>query len=246
MFSLACAAFALGPTSAAKVAFVEQLRARYVDIAAFNLAWGLHVASWEALLSYPPGLPDKLPPAATEDLTTFSQAISERYYRIIKEAVHSIDPHHLYLGSRFAAITPESLAACVRWCDVVSVNLYSERFDLTRLGAIDKPVLISEFSFGSQDRGPFWAGVIDVGREGERATRYRDFVIHAARDPRVVGTHWFQYLDEPASGRLLDGENGHFGMVSIADVPFVTLTDEMRRSNADAKSTRADLFFANP
>lgn len=245
-YSLASAAFALGPTSAAKVALVDALRTRYGDIASFNAAWGLHVASWDALLSYPPALPDVQPAAALADLQSFSEALAERYYRIVREAIRLHDPHHLYLGSRFAALTPEALAACVRWCDVVSVNLYSERFDLARLGAIDKPILISEFSFGSQDRGPFWAGVVDVGREGERATHYRAFVIQAAHDPRVIGAHWFQYVDEPASGRLLDGENGHFGMVSIADVPFVTLTEEMRRTNAEAKKVRADMFAANP
>jgi hypothetical protein len=34
--------------------------------------------------------------------------------------------------------------------------------------------------------------------------------------------------------------------VSIADVPFVTLTEEMRRTNAEAKKVRADMFAANP
>jgi hypothetical protein len=245
-FALAEAAFALGPTSAAKLALIAQLRARYGDIGAFNAAWGLHVASWEALTSYPPALQDPLGAAARDDLLRFSQALANQYYQTVAEAVHRQDPHHLYLGSRFAAITPEALAACARWCDVVSVNLYSEHFDLARLGAIDKPILVSEFSFGSQDRGPFWAGVVDVGREGARATHYSEFVAAAARDARVIGAHWFQYLDEPASGRLLDGENGHFGMVSVADVPYVTLTDEMRRTNAEASLARESLLFEKP
>jgi hypothetical protein len=40
----------------------------------------------------------------------------------------------------------------------------------------------------------------------------------------IVGAHWFQYLDQPASGRLLDGENGHLGLVAITDVPIRALS----------------------
>ncbi|MNG39650.1 hypothetical protein D3C84_1278350 [compost metagenome] len=47
--------------------------------------------------------------------------------------------------------------------------------------------------------------------------------------------HWFQYLGQPASGRLLDGENGHFGLVGITDLPFQGFVDSVRKSNLQAQ-----------
>lgn len=49
--------------------------------------------------------------------------------------------------------------------------------------------------------------------------------------PMIVGAHWFQYLDQPASGRLLDGENGHLGLVAITDMPYPGFVDAVRKSN---------------
>jgi hypothetical protein len=235
-FSLALAAFGLGPTSAAKAALVAQLRTRYTSIDAFNRSWHLNVASWEDLVKHAPALPDTLSGEAQEDLKTFSAALAERYFSTVKAAITKEDAHHLYLGSRFASITPEALAACARYCDVVSVNLYAAHMDLARLDGVDKPVLISEFSFGAQDRGSFSGGNVDVASAAERGRRYAAFVLAAAHDARVLGAHWFEYLDEPASGRRLDGENGNFGMISIADVPFVTLVESMQAANLQASS----------
>ncbi|MNV76632.1 hypothetical protein D3C71_1699930 [compost metagenome] len=50
----------------------------------------------------------------------------------------------------------------------------------------------------------------------------------------IIGAHWFQYLDQPASGRLLDGENGHLGLVAITDVPYTGFVEAVRRSNLQA------------
>jgi hypothetical protein len=231
-YSLALATLSLGPTSAAKVAMVEQLKARYGEIANFNSAWHLQVASWDELVKRGPSLPAPLSNETLDDLKAFTALYADRYYLAVKAGLAKEDPHHLYLGSRFAAITPEALAACVRYCDVISVNLYTTSMDLGRLDNADKPVLISEFSFGAQDRGSFSGGVIDVGSETERGRHYASFMNEASRDPRVVGAHWFEFIDEPASGRRLDGENGNFGMVSIADAPYATLVAAMQSANA--------------
>jgi len=61
-------------------------------------------------------------------------------------------------------------------------------------------------------------------------------------EPSIVGVHWFQYLDQPVSGRLLDGENGHLGLVGITDVPFQGFVEAVRKSNnqvADVLSKEA-------
>lgn len=51
------------------------------------------------------------------------------------------------------------------------------------------------------------------------------------RQPDFVGAHWFQYLDEPLTGRTLDGENTHIGFVTVADLPYQGLVAAARGAN---------------
>jgi len=46
--------------------------------------------------------------------------------------------------------------------------------------------------------------------------------------PAFVGCHWFQYSDEPLTGRF-DGENYNIGMVSGTDTPYVELVTAARQ-----------------
>jgi hypothetical protein len=92
-------------------------------------------------------------------------------------------------------------------------------------------VLVTEFHFGSRDRGSFWGGVSEVYKEEDRAPAYAHFLKQALAEPLIVGVHWFQYLDQPLSGRLLDGENGHLGLVGITDRPFQSFVEGVRKAN---------------
>jgi len=40
--------------------------------------------------------------------------------------------------------------------------------------------------------------------------------------PAMIGTHWFQWLDQPATGRN-DGENYNIGFVDVTDQPYAEL-----------------------
>ena len=73
-----------------------------------------------------------------------------------------------------------------------------------------------------------------MAREEARGPAYATFLKQAMAEPSIVGVHWFQYLDQPVTGRLLDGENGHFGLVGITDVPFQGFVDSVRKSNLAA------------
>ena len=55
------------------------------------------------------------------------------------------------------------------------------------------------------------------GRESERGPAYARYLRAVADNPDFVGAHWFQYIDEPLTGRTLDGENAHIGFVTVAD-----------------------------
>ena len=104
-------------------------------------------------------------------------------------------------------------------------------YDFAALRNLDKPVLITEFNFGSTDRGPFWGGVTPLSKEEDRGPAYANFLKQALSEPSIVGVHWFQYLDQPVTGRLLDGENGHFGLVGVTDLPFQGFVETVRKSN---------------
>jgi len=233
------------PRSPAKQAFLAMLRRKYGDALRLGVAWGIGVTRWEALApaGFQAPLPDEAHPAIAEDYSAWLSAYADRYFRIVAQALRRHDPHHLFLGSRFAVRTPEAVAACARWCDVISINVYADLpqhgMDLAALQRLGKPVLISEFSFGSTDRGPFGAGPVPVWNEARRGEAYGRFLAAAAAEPLIVGAHWFQYADQPVTGRLLDGENAHFGLVGITDLPFGSFVKAVRNANASVEKNRA-------
>jgi len=99
--------------------------------------------------------------------------------------------------------------------------------------ALGKPALIGEFHFGSTDRGLFWEGLVGAGSENERGPAYARYLRPVVDNPDFVGAHWFQYTDEPLTGRTLDGENAHIGFITVADLPyteFVTTASEANLS----------------
>ena len=235
-YGLAVETLRLGAASPAKRAFVVQLTGKYRDAERLAAAWGLTVSSWdqlrEANITLSPTMLAK--PMVIDDLRAFGALFAETYFRAVAEAIRRHDPHHLYLGSRFQARTPEAVAACAKYCDVVSFNVYREDLsgeEWTRFHALGKPALIGEFHFGSTDTGLFWPGLFDVAVEEERGPAYAAYLRSALANPDIVGCHWFQYVDEPLTGRLLDGENGHMGFVSVADIPYAGLVSAAREAN---------------
>ena len=69
------------------------------------------------------------------------------------------------------------------------------------------PLIIGEFHFGALDRGLFHPGLVAVANQEARAQAYKDYVLGALAHPQFVGCHWFQYQDEPTTGRGYDEEN---------------------------------------
>ncbi len=237
-YSLPLGALAADPKSPAKSALIAQLVDSYRQPERLGRAWGIPLAAWSELGRAGFALPplSLRNPAVQGDLAAFSRRFADAYFRTVAAALHHYDPSHLYLGSRFAWQTPEAVAACARWCDIVSFNIYSRSIadDPDRWAgfhALDKPALIGEFHFGSTDRGLFWEGLAGAGQESGRGPAYARYLAAVADNPDFVGAHWFAYLDEPLTGRTLDGENGHIGFVSVADVPYLGLVNAARTAN---------------
>ena len=223
--------------SPAKQAFIEVLKTKYGTPAKLAAAWGIALDSWDALeaTNYAAPDPNEVHPAIADDYSAWLRQYADQYFRVVSQAIHKHDPHHLFLGGRFAVHTPEAVAACAQYCDVVSFNGYADvpehAFDVAAFAKLGKPALIGEFHFGSDDRGPFGKGVVPVWNEQQRGEAYARYVAAAAANPVIVGVHWFQYVDQPITGRLLDGENAHIGLVAITDKPFKSFVDAVREAN---------------
>ena len=89
--------------------------------------------------------------------------------------------------------------------------------------AIDPPILIGEFHFGVPGRG-MPPGLKQTANQEERGVAYRYYVENALADGNIVGTHWFEWVDEPSTGRF-DGENYNIGLVDVTDRPYGELIE---------------------
>lgn len=154
--------------------------------------------------------------------------VAEVYFTTIARILHEELPNHLYLGCRIAWGTPDIYRAAARHCDVVSVNVYSYSFDRDLPdGSEDKPMINGEFHFGALDRGMFHTGLVATRSQDERAACYRTYVEACLDNPRVIGTHWFEWRDQPLTGRS-DGENYQIGFVTVTDAPYPELVEAAR------------------
>lgn len=228
--SLAIGAAKSPPAQMAKQELLQQLKAKYVDISKLNETWNAHYGSWEALLESRE-TPDK--EHARADLETFYSKLAEQYFRVVREAIKAAAPQQLYLGCRFAWVNARAAAAAAKYCDVVSYNLYQRsvsHFEFN--GGADVPLIIGEFHFGALDRGMFHTGLVPVADQQARAKAYKEYVLGALKHPQFVGCHWFQYQDEPVTGRVYDEENYQIGFVDVADTPYAETVEAAREVGA--------------
>jgi hypothetical protein len=216
--SLAVATLISPADQPAKKVFVEDLKAKYGTIEKLNAAWGTDHASWEALLQSQKA-PDKK--KAWDDLAAFYTKTAETYFRTIRDEIKEVAPNQLYLGCRFAWVNDRAARAAAKFCDIVSYNRYTYSVKEQRLpDGIDMPIIIGEFHFGALDRGMFHPGLKITANQAVRAATYNRYVRGALENPYIVGAHWFQYKDQPTTGRS-DGENYQIGFVDICDTPYL-------------------------
>lgn len=155
----------------------------------------------------------------------FIERAFERFLSVVNRAVRRHDPNHLNLGLRFGGVPPEWMLRASRSFDVCSLNVYATEADpkvLQRIYQVSgRPILIGEFHFGVPGRG-LAAGLVQVRDQAERGVAYRYYVEQAASFPAFVGVSWFQWIDQPVTGRG-DGENYNIGFVDVTDRPYTEL-----------------------
>jgi hypothetical protein len=181
--------------------------------------------------------------------------ISSHYYRLVWEALKEADPEALVLGDRLPIYyDPFAVRAIAPYVDVISTNynvdspegwLASYFFEGLMELAPSRPVLISEWFFASKENrtGNRNLGhLMTVGTQKERAAGAREAAKAFAKQPQVVGIHWFQYWDHPKGGRL-DGEDYNFGLVDVDDRPYEELVEEFRKVNPTLREIHARSGF---
>lgn len=237
--SLALATLLSPADQAAKVVFVEDLKKTYETIEELNQAWGSKYESWDALLQSQKA-PDK--DKARPDLEEFYTKTAETYFSTVRRELKRVAPGQLYLGCRFAWVNDRAARAAAKFCDVVSYNRYTYGVEDTRLpDGLDVPVIIGESHFGALDRGLFHTGLRRAENQKDRADKYAAYVRSALRNPYIVGTHWFQYMDQATTGRG-DGENYQIGFVDICDRPYPEIVQAAR----EIGSSMYEYRFAEP
>ncbi|MDD5270432.1 MAG: discoidin domain-containing protein [Candidatus Omnitrophica bacterium] len=182
---------------------------------------------------------------AKEGRELFAGVVAEEYFSVITSCIRKYDPNHLVLGVRFAGSAPEGvIAACGKYCDVVSLNYYCKNMKVDRQHIDNfyfigqKPMMITEFSYRAMENR---SGVknnkgadVTVKTQADRAEGYDKYITQMMEFPYMIGYHWFQYFDQSPQGRSFDGENSNYGIVDIYDKEYELLTAAMKKLNSKA------------
>ena len=225
------------PDQPAKVEFIKDLKEKYETIEALNKSWDTDFKEWRQLAE------NRTSPKGQgfrKDAADFNRKFINRYFEICRKGIKSVAPHRLYLGCRFVGFrqSREAQEGAAKYCDIVTVNTYHNsvaNVDPNAFGG--KPLLIGEFHFGTYDRGMFSASLCPVGDQQERATSYMRYVQGALVHPNMVGAHWFQFRDQPLTGRW-DGEGYQIGFVDVADTPYPEMVRAAREIGENMYSYR--------
>lgn len=223
------------PGTHTRRALADFLHQRYTgDAAAWATAWDCAGKPFDAVVNELWPRAEALAPAAHDDLFAFSRLIVRRWMEGLARPCRAVLPHHLNLGVRWAWISSDLCYEVAPFCDVFTINNYTNQPPLAQLTEIERrtsrPVIIGEFHHGSTDRGLPSNGISAVATEADRGVAYQRYVELCAAHPACVGAHYFQYADQPFLGRF-DGENYHVGLVDVCCRPHAEFLQAAREAH---------------
>ena len=228
--------------SPAKAAFLSHLKGKYQSIEHLNNAWQTTIESWQSFAS---GVVfEQYSKAQVADLSKMLEILGEQYFTVVHNTLEQALPNHLYMGARMAnwGMPDEIIKASVTYSDVLSFNIYEDGMQehyWKFLEDVDLPVVIGEFHIGTaSDSGMFNPGIVHASDQKDRARKYKAYMQSVLAKPYMVGAHWFQYVDEPITGRALDGENANIGFVTVTDTPYPELIEAVREITANMYQQR--------
>ncbi|MGQ9729185.1 MAG: beta-galactosidase [Candidatus Fervidibacter sp.] len=220
-----------GAEVASKRRFVEMLMAKYDSVQEFNKAWGVNFGSWEEVLKKP-FQPNMNNQQVLQDCGAFGMVFAERYFSTVRRIVKSVAPKNLYLGCRFHGHIDAALVELAwEYCDVISYNVYDNPPDrrVNQYLHLDIPILSSEWGVSSDpQQTPFRSSKGLSPDPRDRARNMERYFEIAVRHPMIVGAHFFQFRDQPLTGRP-DGEAVLRGFLNVTDAPHFDLVQTNRR-----------------
>ena len=225
---------------ACKRRFVQELTRKYQTIAAFNSAWQLSAASFDAL-------PDLVLPVETDaaraDVQAFTALFLEELFRFVTTIFRRHDKNHLLLGLRLQPGTIHNEPLCRlagQYFEVMSFNYYTNAIDPAFLRRIHewtggRPLMLSEFYWAASKESGL-SGGREVATQRERGLAYRQYVEQSAALGFVVGIEWFTLIDQAFTGRWfqgLNGERANTGVLAVTDRPWKAMLEEAAKTNHD-------------
>ncbi len=232
---------------------IQVIKTLWPTVDKFNHDWNVSLKNFDELYAWE-RLPHEPQDAYTRLLNAWVEHMAGDYFKTTTGLIHKYDPNHLILGVRFRGYAPpEVVRASKNYTDAQSINYYvgDARLDLDMFKMMyeesgEQPIIISEYSFhaldgrsGDRNTVGFAAQVLD---QQARAEGYRLFTSRLARVPYIVSADWFQWMDEPPSGRLLDGEDVNFGVVDIDDRPYETLASAIRETASELDTLHQESY----
>jgi hypothetical protein len=154
----------------------------------------------------------------------------DKFLGMVNKYLKKHDPNHLNLGMRFVNCPDRLIELIGKHFDVYSINSYNMAPPKDFMDRISRltglPIAIGEYHFGTPDRG-MSAGIVQVGNHKERGNAFRYYNEQGYSHPALIGAHWFQWIDQPATGRN-DGENYNIGFVDVTDRPYPDMLEAMK------------------
>lgn len=223
----------------ARKAFENMLRNKYGIIKSLNEAWG---SNFDAFKNIRGNNEKQYTEQFNSDMMAYLQYFAETYYKLVATELKNVLPNHLYFGSRLhgeAKYNKPVQKAASKYCDVISFNIYEYSVKGFKIHTdIDKPALIGEFHFGTGSHGVWGVGLRSAYDLENQAALYEQYIKDASTHPNFVGAHWFQWADQPATGRGSDGENFRIGLVNVTDQPYQTMVDALKSTSKQIYNNR--------
>ena len=226
---------------ATKKALVDFLQKKYNNIAAYNKAWETNFNVFSDLSETAIALTTE---KAVDDMHAFFEIYMEKFYGEVVEEFRKFDKNHMTLGDRYftPVMQDETLRdilcrVAAKHLDILSYNYYAYEVDTERLKKMyqlyGKPMMLTEFHYGDPTQGQT-SSIQMMDNEKEKGEAYRSYVENVAATGFVVGTHWFEYLDQSVTGRWFQGFFGEgfgVGLLNVADRPYKVFLNEVMKTN---------------
>ncbi len=191
---------------------LQQLKKKYSSLDEVNEAWETNHSDWNTVLT---SEASKIPAAAKKDIEPYYFDFANAFFAKSKKVINEVLPNKLFLGCRCHRGPNVLGRAAAGHVDVFSVNVYDSTVRAWQVPEnVDMPILAGEFHIGSVDRGVPSPGLASAWNQRQRGLAFSNYLSTALADPRFVGVHWFQWIDQSAAGRR-DRENHQCGFVDV-------------------------------